>query len=96
MLKKIIYTKQLANALSMTPRSISTTVWQIKRGIAPADRLPRMMSVPGSRACWYEEDVQNWLQKFRPEPQQEEAKKAPSARAAGRPRKTEMPQVRLF
>lgn len=79
----------LAVELHKTPNAIYLLQSRIRRGLAPANALPRPLSLPGRRYLWDQRDVQRWLDahrapaRGRPTKLEQIAKRAASATQAG-------------
>ena len=56
---KLLTTNQLAELVCLTPRSIHTLRWRIKRGIISPDALPQPINRPG-QLRWRMETYEEW------------------------------------
>lgn len=92
---KMLNTKKLADMLGTTPKTINTMRWQIRRGIIDACRLPPAIELPGARPIYADVDVQRWLDEVRGGASKPIAKLPEERHKAGRPRKSDIPAIRL-
>lgn len=71
--------------------------WQIKKGIIDPCRLPRALNLPGARPAYTDEDVQCWMDEVRGVATRPASKVAVERRTSqGRPRKTDIPSIKLL
>jgi len=93
---KMLNTKKLADLLGTTPRTINTMRWQIRRGLIAECRLPPAIELPGARPVYADEDVRQWLDKVRGGASRPASKLPEERRKTGRPRKTDLPSIKLM
>lgn len=63
---KIYDTESLAALLHRTTNAIYVLHSRIRRGLMPANALPKPLSLPSRRPLWDARDVQRWLDVHRP------------------------------
>lgn len=94
---KLVGLPDVARALDMTPESMRTLRWKIKKGLADPRRLPCPLDM-GGRPKWTQEIIDDWLKERRGVATGPAKPAGPvmAARRTGRPRKSDLVQISLY